>query len=274
MKYKLYKIKIISIKALIIVLFTIFIWSALFILNGIIERGVVNNALDEYRNRGTYDKTIEIQGQKVDIYKVYPKYDYEDAETFVFDDDLDSKYYIGSKTDIILTTRNPLRRYPTAIVRDVADMFAHHFFIGHGTINIEDDGSKVIECVGNDEENNGVRIVEQQWVYTEVRYGNDAQIILGLRIKNIDEKTKDEICEYLKGLEGKKYNYLLPFYSKNRYYCTDLISRALKKSNINVNYDFFYTTGNDIIVSDNTYPIFLCERIEEGYFKIYYLCEE
>ena len=274
MKYKFYKINIILIRTLIVVLFTLFIWLLMFALNGVIERGVVKNILNEFKERGTYDKTIEIQAQKVDIYKVYVKYDYEDAKTFVFDDSLTSKYYIGSSTDIVLTTRNPLRRYPTAIVRDVADMASNYFFCGHGTINISDDGATIIECVGNDDENNGVRIKEQEWVYTEVRYGNDAQIILGLRIKNIDADVRENICNYLKTLEGKKYNYLLPFYSRNRYYCTDLISRALKKEKINVNYDFFYTTGNDIIISDNTYPIFLCERIEEGHFKIYYLSEE
>ena len=64
------------------------------------------------------------------------------------------------------------------------------------------------------------------------------------------------------------------FYSKNKYYCTDLISRVLKKENIKTNYDSFYTTGNDLIVSNNTYIIFLCERVKDGFFNIYYLSEE
>ena len=255
-------------------LFTLFVWILLFVINAVIEKGVVKNEIDNFMERGEFSKTMEIQGQKVDIYKVKPIYDYEDATTFVFDDSLTSKYYIGSTADIVLTTRNPLRMYPTAIVRDIADMGAKLAFAGHSTINISDDGSLVMECVGNDEENNGVRISEQNWVYTEVRYGNDAQTILGLRIKNIDEETKNNICTDLKALEGKEYNYWIPFYSKNKYYCTDLISRVLRKEKIIINYDWFYTTGNDIIISNNTYPIFLCERIEDGYFKIYYLSED
>ena len=273
MKYKLYRLRIVVVRVMICIIFTIFVWGIIFLANGIIEKSVVRSEIDSFKERGTYDKTINIQGQKVDMYKVSPLYDYEDAETFVFDDSLTSLYYIGSKTDIILTNRNPLRMYQTAIIRDIADICARNFFIGHATMNLTDDGSEVIECVGNDVENNGVRIVEQVWVYTEVRNGNDAQTILGLRLKNIDKQTKDRICENLRELEGKEYNYLLPFYSKNKYYCTDLISRVLKKENININYDHFYTTGNDMIISNNTYLIFLCERIEEGYFKIYYLSE-
>lgn len=274
MRYKLYKIKILIVRVLIMLFFTIFIWLLLFISNALFEKSVVNNEIEQFKERGIFEITTNIQGQNVDIYKVKPKYDYEDGKTFVFDSSFTSKYYIGSTLDIILTTRNPLRMYPTALVRDTADIISKLAFSGHATMNIADDGSEIIECVGNDEDKNGVRIAEQIWVYTEVRYGNDAQIILGLRIKNIDELTKKNICNNVKKLEGKQYNYLLPFYSKNKYYCTDLISRVLKEENIRINYDGFYTTGNDIIISNQTYLIFLCERIEDGYFKIYYLSEE
>ena len=274
MKYKLHKLRVWVVRTIITLLFVLFVWLGLFVANGFLERGAVNTILNEFKERGTYVKTIDIQGQTVDIYYVYPKYDYEDAESFVFDDSELSKHYIGSSTDIILTTRNPLRRYGTAIVRDIADIGAHYFFIGHATINVTDDGSEMIESVGNAIDGNGVRKVENTWIYTEVRYGNDAQKILGLRIKNLDNDQKERICTYVTDLIGKEYNYLLPLYVKNKYYCTDLISRTLIKEKININYDYFYTTGNDIIISDETYPIFLCERIEEGHFEIYYLCEE
>lgn len=274
MKYKLYKIRIIIRKVIIAALFVMFISTSLFVFNGLLERGAVNTELENFKKRGVLDKTTEIQGQKVDMYKVYPFYDYEDAKTFVFDDSITSKYYIGSSTDIVLTNRNPLRNSSIAIVKDVADMCSRFFYIGHATINLNEDGSELIESVGNDDGFKGVRIEENTWIYTEVRYGNDAQTIIGLRIKGISKESKENICNYLRSLEGKEYNYLLPFYHRDRYYCTDLISRALKKEKIYVNYDGLYTTGNDIIVSNNTYVIFLCERIEDGYFKIYYLSEE
>ena len=67
------------------------------------------------------------------------------------------------------------------------------------------------------------------------------------------------------------------FLEKNRYYCTDLISRAYKTADINVNYDYLTTTGNDMIVSDNTYLIFCRQRVVKNKieeYNIYYLCEE
>lgn len=274
MKYKLHKLKLWIVRSLITLLFVLFIWLGLFVANGFLERGAVNTILNEFKERGTYVKTCNIQGQTVDIYKVSVKYDYEDAKTFIFDDSELGKHYIGSTTDIILTTRNPLRMYDAAIVRDVADIAARYFYIGHATINVAEDGSEVVECVGNVPGGNGVRRVEQSWIDTEVRYGNDAQKIVGLRLKNVSDEQKERICTYVTGLIGKEYNYFLPFYVRNKYYCTDLISRTLIKEKININYDNFYTTGNDIIISDVTYPIFLCERIEEGHFEIYYLCEE
>lgn len=271
---KIYKILFKIRKTMIIILFALFIFCVIFLTNGFMEKNVVTNEINNFKKRAyLYESTI-IQGQNVDIYKVKKEYDYEDAEPFIFDSSVGSKYYIGSKTDIILTTRNPLRKNNTAIVRDISGYFAEKFFLGHATINIEDDGSQIIESVGNDDQFKGVRIKENEWIYSEVRYGNDAQTIVGLRIKGIDDETKDNICERLKQLEGKKYNYLLMFYSSNKYYCTDLISRTLKQENINVNYDSFYTTGNDLIVSNSTYVIFVCERIEEGHFNIYYLSED
>lgn len=239
-----------------------------------IEKGVVNLEISNFKERGIFEKEVILQGQKVSYYKVHKKYEYEDNDRHVYDVDKYSENYIGSKTDIILTSRNPLRMSDLAIVRDVAGFFSKNFFIGHATINISDDGSKCIESVGNDDGFKGVRVVENTWIDTEVRYGNDAQIIIGLRLKNTNEKMREEICNNLMKLEGKKYNYFLLFYNRNKYYCTDLISRTLKKSKIKVNYDGVYTTGNDIIISNETYIIFICERVKDGYFNIYYLGEE
>ena len=61
---------------------------------------------------------------------------------------------------------------------------------------------------------------------------------------------------------------------RNKYYCTDLITRTFLENDIRIDNDYFYPTGNDIILSKNTFLVFLCERIKEGYFNIYYLSEE
>ena len=269
-----YKRKIYIVRFVVLLFFITFLAALVFIGNGLFERGVVNLEINNFKARAVFEKEDELQGQKVTYYKVVKKYDYEDVERPIYDSKKNSKIYIGSTSDIILTSRNPLRMYGNAIVRDIAGLFARYFYLGHATINISEDGSKCVECVGNQINNNGVRIVDNDWIETEVRYGNDAQTIIGLRIKNTTEEQRKEICNNLEELVGSQYNYLLIFYSRNKYYCTDLISRVLRKSNIKINYDSFYTTGNDLIVSNSTYIIFLCERVKDGYFNIYYLSKE
>lgn len=271
MKY-VRRIKIIHF--LTITFFIIFLLLMIFVFNGLSEKKIVDSEIEKFKKRAIFEKTTVLQGQNVTYYKILKKYDYEDLERFVYNTEKYSNCYIGAETDIILTSRNPLRMYGDAIVRDFAGVLAKNFYIGHATMNITDDGSKCIESVGNDSGFDGVRIVDNTWIETEVRYGNDAQTIIGLRIKNTTKEQRNKIVEDIKKLEGKEYNHLLLFYMKNKYYCTDLISRTLNKNSIRINYDYFYTTGNDIIISNQTYIIFLCERVKEGYFNIYYLSKE
>lgn len=274
-KYNRYTIMFNLLYVIITMLFIFFICFGVFLTNGFIEKKPVRSILDTFKQRGEYVETVGIHSQKVNIYKVHTKYKYEKdnfKEVFNYKDG--KEHYIGSKTDIILSNRNPLRNHGTALVADAGLFFSSNFFIGHATININDDGSKYIESVGNDAGFYGVRESDNTWIETEVRYGNDAQTIVGLRLKNVSEEKKDDIVGELKEKIGCEYNANILIKRKNKYYCTDLISRCLNKYNINIDYDRMYPTGNDFIVSENTFVIFICERIVEGEFNIYYLSEE
>ncbi len=273
MNYKIIKIKFIVIRYLVLIMFVLFICAIIFLINGFMEQKPVERIIINFQERGEFQNTITYQNQKVNIYKVQPKWEYEDVTNPVFTIDDKGDYYIGSKLDIILTNRNPLRTEPSAIVRDFGEFFSKEFFIGHATINTTDDGKQMIESVGNVSEYNGVREKENDWLQTEINFENDAQIIVGLRIKGVSNETKDQIIESLREKIGLKYNWLFVVPMNNSYYCTDLITRTLNDFNINIDYDRLYPTGSDIIISDKTYPIFICERIENGVFNIYYLGE-
>lgn len=273
MNYKFVNIKIKLMRFLIYILFTIFVCFIIFIANGFIEKKPIDRILTNFKDRGVYIETIGYQGQTINLYKIKPAYEYENISKPVFEKDETGNYYIGGKLDIILTNRNPLRRSGLAIVRDVGGFFSREFYIGHATINISDDGRTLIESVGNDEGFYGVRENENTWIKTEINYENDAQTIVGLRLKNIDEEKEDEIIKSLKSKVGLKYNMNFLIKKKNSYYCTDLITRTLNEFDINLDYDRLYPTGSDLIISENTYTIFVCERIEDGVFNIYYMGE-
>lgn len=273
MKYKMIKIKFILVKYITLVMFILFICIIIFVANGFIEQKPVDVILKNFKERSEYKESVIYHEQTVNIYEVKPKYDYEDVEYPVFTKDENGDYYIGSELDIILTNRNPLRTEPLAIVRDIGYFFSKEFYIGHATVNTSADGKTLIESVGNTNDFNGVREVENKWLKTEINFENDAQTIVGLRVKGLSNDIKSDIIKSLRSKLGLKYNMNFIIPKNNAYYCTDLITRTFRDYGIELDYDWFYPTGSDIIISENTYPIFICERIEKGIFNIYYMGE-
>lgn len=273
MKYKLFKLKFTLLRYFLYILMIIIISFFLFLVNGLIEMKPVDLIIDTFKERGIFEECISINDQKVNIYKVINEYDYEKSDTRATFRNINDSYIIGSNLDIIITNRNPLRFESTAIVQDIGAFFSKNFYIGHATININDDGTELIESVGNLPTNNGVRKHQNDWLKTEISKSNDAQKIIGLRVKGLNKEIIGQINNSLEDKVGLSYNYNLLIKKANSYYCTDLITRTLEEYNIKINYDGLYPTGNDMIISNKTYPIFLCERSEKGIFNIYYLCE-
>lgn len=266
-----YKIKFTIVKYCLFIVISFMFAFFVFMFNGLIEMKPVSIICNDFKERGEYEDRILINGQVIYLHKVNKKYDYEiTSNTFHKEDD---KYFIGGKLDIIITNRNPLRQVPMAIVQDVGGFFSRNFYVGHATVNISDDGKTLIESVGNDDGFKGVRIKENNWL-DEISSENDAQQIIGLRVKNISNEAVDQIINDLIDKEGLKYNYNFLIHKKNSFYCTDLITRTFKENGIKIDYDYMYPTGNDLIISNNTYIFFICERTKNGDFNIYYLSEE
>lgn len=273
MNYKFIKFKFVFVKYITLIMFIVFICMLLFLANGFIEKKPVDIVLTNFKSRAVYEETIIYNKQTVNIHKVTPIYDYEDVELQTFTKDSNGDYYIGSELDIILTNRNPLRTEPLAIVRDIGKFFSKEFYIGHATINTTKDGKMIIESVGNVDDYYGVREIENNWLKTEINFENDAQTIVGLRVKGLSNDKKNDIIESLRNKVGLRYNMNFIIPKKNAYYCTDLITRTFKEHGIKLDYDGFYPTGSDIIISENTYPIFICEKVENEIFNIYYMGE-
>lgn len=245
-----------------------------FLTNGFTEKVVVSKELKEFKSRGEY---IGSQYNN-NFYIVRPKYDYETCENVY--NPFDEYQYIGSTGDIILTSRNPMRYSSSWLIKNVANFFSKNFFVGHSTLVLTDDGAVMAEITAHtitdgdqQSDNEGVKIVLNDWINSD----DGSEYILGLRGKNLTEENKKKMIKYVYDNQGKKYNYTFLFFRKNRYYCTDLVSRAYKAAGINVNYDYLVTTGNDMIVSNNTYLIFCREKVVKNgieEYNIYYLSEE
>lgn len=247
----------------------------IFFTNGFYEKALVNKKLEDFKSRAVFIGKDELR-ENVYYYKVAKEYDYEDVSRNTFDI---STRIIGSKTDIIITNRNPMRG--VAILDPLVGFLSKNFFIGHATINSTDDGSKIIEVLGNASTPDNNKVVESynDWMIVEdsLKEKSESPIIVGLRIKNTTSSMRDEIIDYARMQIGKGYNYSFVFNRHNTYYCTDLVSRSVKHAGININYDYFATTGNDMILSNNTYIFFLRETIiVDGVkiFNVYFLESE
>lgn len=267
---KWYRFRIYLIRIIYITFITIITAIVIFMGNGYMEYGVVKNEINNFKNRGEYIKTTYIQSQEVRLYQITPNYDYE-VQNLTRTFDVEESLYIGSKGDIILSSSNPIKNYGSSLIKDIVGYMARRFYIGHATVNLTDSGDKIIESVGNDDLFYGVRVSDSKWIENTITAGTDELVLIGLKIKNFSNEDSETYVNNLLEQEGKKYNMNFLISKKNAYYCTDLITRIGNKSQLNLNYDMFFATGNDIIVSNDTFIFFVCERIENGKFNLYYL---
>lgn len=259
-------------KILLFLLSILIIIVVVFISNGLIERIFVNKDIKDFINRAEYVTKIG----DTNYYKV--KANNNEEATRVFDIN-DSEQYIGTTGDIILTNRNPLRYSDLFITKGIVGAFSYLMFLGHASYVTTDDGAVILEITDHInvdgeyfQEDSGVKYSQNTWISED----DGSPYIIGLRVKGINGEVKDKLLEFASDNIGKPYNYSF-IYQKNKFYCTDLVSRAYSASGIRLNYDGFYTTGNDLIVSPNTYIVFIREKVKEKgetYYNVYYLSEE
>lgn len=241
----------------------------IFISNGYFEKIIIDKQIKDFKERAIYEGVDPLYNN-IHYYKVEKKYEYEDISRYTFDPLTSRK--IGSKTDVIITNRNPMRG--VAVLDPIVGYLSTNFYVGHASMNSVDDGSRMFEVIGNSSDQSRNAVIEgtNDWYI----YYNDLEtpIIVGLRIKETTEEQRDKMVEYANMHLGKGYNYTFLFNRSNTFYCTDLVSRAAKYAGLHINYDHLATTGNDMIISKNTYIYFLRDIVyEDGQpiFNIYYL---
>lgn len=261
--YNIYVVIILkAIKRAILILIIIISLFSIFMINGLIENLYVRKQIHDFKARGV----LVYETDDTKYYEVRKMYDYEDNTKHVLTDY--SSPYVGFTTDIFVTSRNPL---PGSVLLGT---LSHYIWIGHAGIVIDPEGKQTIEITGTDVNNSVVSVYENTWLNDSLDYTKE---IVLLRVKNMDEEKAKKTVDYLESKIGSGYNYSFLFNRSNTFYCTDLVSRAIASSGINVNYDYLATTGSDLIVSPNTYIVYYRERIvKDGRvtFNVYYLGKE
>ena len=137
------KILLKTIKILNLILLIVLICFGIFLLNGVFEYFVVQDKIAEFKARAVEDPEVDPNRADMYYYRIKATED-EDASRNVFDK---QKRYIGSKGDVVTSNRNPLREY--TLLSKLVGPFAKYLYLGHTNIIITDDGSRVVETIGN-----------------------------------------------------------------------------------------------------------------------------
>ena len=92
----------------------------------------------------------------------------------------------------------------------------------------------------------------------------------------MDDTKKDKLISYVDGIKGASYNPFFLAHIKDKYYCTDLITRAYSDSlDIDISKGGI-TTGAKMIENTNTYIIYYKREVNDGNIKyeVYFLGDE
>lgn len=230
-----------------------------FFVDSFVEDRQISSKIKDFKARGS----LVYETSNRHYYAVYKKYDYEDTNSSIM-----RSYYsefIGTTGDIYISNRDPLNSFITKKI-------SKHIYIGHSAMVYDKDAKYTIETVGNKEkENNVLKMWENDWLRTPTTN------YVFLRVKGMNEEKREQLINNCQYELGKPFNYTILFNNKNKFYCSDFISYIYKTIDINLNKDYFVTTGADYISDDDTYLIYFQETIykeNEQHYNIYYLTGE
>lgn len=248
-----------QLKIILFILITIL--SSIFIgitLSSIVENIYLSVEIEQFMDKGVLQEDISDSSTK--YYKV-------SRETWMSDDDVfvetDGRVTYGNSGDIICTLDSYAGNYQ--ITHDLVEFY----FGGHAAsvcyTETYNNASYTNNYCIESHYNNGVQKAYSGYWTRE--YARDQIIVL--RVKATDDEKREafhNLCDCI----GKKYNHKYIFDTKNSYYCSDLISRAWQKVGIDLNYDGFYCSIQDMICSDKTY-ISMYKIYKDNVAYIYYL---
>lgn len=236
----------------------------IFIIIGALTTATVKNVqklilVENFKNKGVLQE--DISTDKIKYYKV--ESEKEENSSYIIKD---GYIYPGNKADIIVSVQSPLM----PVISDIVTFFVG----GHASIcmgEYEDYEMKTtiydsIEATGLEGGDNKSKVFKRNYWMNNNTYSE----VIGLRV-DLTEEERDEVVSVAASLLGDPYNFSFLFDTKNKTYCSDLISKIYGKIGYDLNKDDFVTCIYDIIVSDETYISYYHNYDSDGVLHLYYL---
>ncbi|MGI6782392.1 MAG: hypothetical protein ACOX56_06260 [Acholeplasmataceae bacterium] len=256
----------------------------------IYENAKVDKMIKEFKQAGVLN--VEKSSDTRKYYEVKST-EYLDDLTYIEDED---KFYMGNIGDILVSRESPFPEIP------IIHQFISYNFGGHAAIVSDVDelleiagfptpNERIIDYISEhieyDEEGVQTHNLVGATIFTARNYfikkKRDGSYYrrksIGLRVRATKEERQQAV-DYVKELRRKNviYNYMFFLDTKEKYYCTDLISRAYQtildennKSKYSLNDDGFITSVNDLILSKDTMISTYFEVDKDGVEHVYYL---
>ncbi len=263
------------------------------------ENVKVNQEIEAFKDRAITEITEDFEYSpgviQKRIYHIVPRetsYELSDARSVFYDD---SKKYLGQSGDILMTQDSP---FPHIFG---IHQFVTYYFGGHATLSsdhntlyeatgLADDFQTIIDTIKEPgDEPHDLSLTAQEkhsnmWLDPNYRTDSDPAYpyygsyyrdeFIGVRVKNITDEQLQGLNDFGDSIKDQAlYNYLFFLDMKNKYYCTDLVSRAYqavmvedykqKQYSSVLNDDGFITSVNDMILSNDTYISVYVEIIDD-----------
>lgn len=245
-------------KVFLIVVLILFIISLVCVIATEASSFKARSEIKEFVKRGVLVYTSE----NTRYYKITKKYEYEDINNIISDY---SDNYIGTTGDIYITCTD----WGSSVI---TTYLCRRLYVGHAGLVSRTDASKLYEVVGNRKaSDNVVKEYDNDWY--ELKHFKEEII---LRVKEMDDSKKDKLISYVDSIKGANYNPFFLAHIKDKYYCTDLITRTYSDSlDIDISKGGI-TTGAKMIENSNTYIIYYKREVNDGNIKyeVYFLGDE
>lgn len=227
-------------------------------INSSVENAKIRDSIKDFKALGIYQESLSNDKEK--FYKVSRETLDNETPSYTIKNGIMT---YGGAGDIVVGMKTNVRNLP-GITNNIEFFFGGHAAsvcfeknIGGYTYS----SNESIEC----KPSTGVACVMNTF-WNDENYQTE---VICLRVKT-SQQTKELAFEKMEKNIGKKYNKFYIFKLKNRFYCTDLISRAYEPFGIKLNYDGFYCSVQDLICSPYT-DISFYKEYKKGINYYYYL---
>ena len=245
-----------------------FVWIILksiliFIAIGALSTATVKNVqkialIESFKSKGIYQEHLSTE-----YVKMYMIESNEELPSYT-----DAGYDIipGYAGDILISFE--------AIVHPFVNGFISYFAGGHAAICLDEyndfeanfDNLSSLEATGLEGGQNLSKIFDRGYWSTNDVYDE----VIGLRVK-MTESQRKEVISLAGSLLGDPYNFSFLFDTKNKSYCSDIVSKVYSRVGANLNKDDFTTSIYDLLVSSDTYISYYHCYDSDGVKHIYYL---